>query len=640
MKKRFVLLASLFIVGTVSAQSVASVGQMIAQYHTTAIDADSLGESVALVGDVNGDGYADMLFGAPWDGEVDYLAGAAYLVLGSPAGYSLGKELDQIPALKYTGETTLDTAGISVAGAGDVNRDGFDDMLVGSPGRDGDTGAVYLILGSANPTGGSLATAIRYDGNLTNETTGTGIAGVGDANGDGFDDFLIGAPNTPGGHAYLMLGSATPAGGDLASIALNYFGSVIGSLAGFHVAEAGDTNGDGYDDMLVATPGLDTIYLILGEPAIVGGSLNSTALAYTAEDPGDQVGLDGISSAGDVNGDGYHDFLVGASGYGSTGAVYLVRGGSTPASTSLGIHERYVGDGTSGFIGEVVAPAGDANGDGYDDFLVSASQFNGTIPGGFYVQLGSSAPAGGALTSPYQFLFLNNTHVLSGGQDVNGDGFSDWLEGEPAVSRVSLIAGGHLASALPAYQHHRRLGDNVDANGRSLPAEFVQAGVQVTFVRGAQSFGDVAVTRHILHPCTKWQLSTPIWNVDTGRAFDPAVEMDVRFKYTDNHIAGMDEANLGVWVRPAGQPCSSWTEVTNITRDADHNFITAHLNGPLPIGQFTIAETEPPPTDVQFSTVEGDVAVQRLHGEPLWLVVLLAVLVLAAGAVHWRLRRA
>lgn len=635
MKKWFALLVSLFVVGTVGAQSAEPVGQVIAQYHTTALG-DELGYSSALVGDVNGDGYADILTGATNDSDGGLDAGAAYLVLGSPAGHSLNKELDQLPAIKYIGEADNDRAGASVAGAGDVNGDGFDDMLVTAPGSSFNLGAVYLILGSANPTGGSLATAIRYTGGLPGGLAGNSVAGVGDANGDGLDDFLVGSSAVD--LVYLVFGTAAPTGGDLALSPI-YFGGA-NSLTGYRVANAGDVNGDGYGDMLVSSPNNPTglIYLILGDPAMAGGDLNTVAVVYTAENVDDQVGWDGINGAGDVNGDGYADFLVGASAYSSNGVVYLVLGSASPFDNSLGSHKRYEGISSNGPIGSIVGPAGDVNGDGYDDFLISATQFNWTSPGGFYVQLGSSAPAGGLVDSPHQFLIGTNSHTLFGGQDVNGDGFSDWLESSGTNDRVTLIAGGHNASALPAYQHHRRLGDNLDGTGRSLPVEFVQAGVQVAFTQGAQPFGDVSVTRHIFHPCnTQWRLPTPIWDVDTGKAYDPAVGMDVRFKYTNNHIATMDEANLTVWTRPAGQPCSPWTEVTNVTRDPDHNFITAHLNGPLPVGQFTIAESEPPPTDVQVSAVDS-VSSVRLFGEPVWMVVLLALMVIAAGVVHWRLR--
>ena len=150
---------------------------------------------------------------------------------GAGRGWGQGIDLGSAGVIRYTGEATDDHAGWSVAGAGDVNGDGYADFLVGAPDNDaGETnaGAAYLVLGSASPGGGSLSSAMRYTGEAADDEAGTSVAGAGDVNGDGYADFLVGATgNDAGGSnagaAYLVLGSASPVSGSLSS-AVRYTG--------------------------------------------------------------------------------------------------------------------------------------------------------------------------------------------------------------------------------------------------------------------------------------------------------------------------------------------------------------------------------------------------------------------------------
>ncbi|MDP2310138.1 MAG: integrin alpha, partial [Pseudomonadota bacterium] len=162
---------------------------------------DYAGSSVSGAGDVNGDGYDDMFVGAPYNADGGTYAGAAFLLLGSaaPASASLST------ATQYTGEAVDDSAGSSVSSAGDVDGDGYDDMLVGRP-----TGAAYLVLGSAAPASASLTTATQYTGEAAGDGAGSCVSGAGDVNGDGYDDMLVGAYGnddaaSDGGAAYLLL---------------------------------------------------------------------------------------------------------------------------------------------------------------------------------------------------------------------------------------------------------------------------------------------------------------------------------------------------------------------------------------------------------------------------------------------------
>ena len=168
-----------------------------------------LGFSVCSAGDVNGDGYSDVLVGAPDNDNGQSDEGAAYLFLGSPAGLSLA------PGWTREGDQASARFGLSVASAGDMNGDGYSDVLVGAPGyTDGQAGegAVFLYLGSSG--GLSSVPARLWQGNQAGARFGSSVSGAGDVNGDGFDDVLVGVPGFDGGQsdegaAFLFLGAAS-----------------------------------------------------------------------------------------------------------------------------------------------------------------------------------------------------------------------------------------------------------------------------------------------------------------------------------------------------------------------------------------------------------------------------------------------
>ena len=223
---------------------------------------------------MDGDGFDDLLVGACGDDEYGTDAGAAYLVLGSATPES--RNLAAADA-KFTGEVAGDFAGLSVSTAGDVNGDGFDDVLVGAPYANAGGGVAYLLLGSTEPSTRSLHAAdAQLWGDPDGEFAGISIAGAGDTDGDGFGDVLVGAvDNADGGYmagaAYLMLGSASPASLFLDTAEAQFSGAAAGDNAGFGVAGAGDVDGDGLADLLVGAYDDDdgganagAAYLILG----------------------------------------------------------------------------------------------------------------------------------------------------------------------------------------------------------------------------------------------------------------------------------------------------------------------------------------------------------------------------------------
>ncbi|MBM4249772.1 MAG: hypothetical protein FJ149_10160 [Euryarchaeota archaeon] len=318
-------------------------------------DADDFsGRSVAGAGDVNGDGYDDILIGAYGDVDGGNMAGQTYLILGKASGWTRDTDLSAASA-SFWGEDAYDYSGYSVAGAGDVNGDGYDDILIGAWGDDDGgnmAGQTYLILGKASgwamDTDLSAASA-SFWGEDAYDYSGYSVAGAGDVNGDGYDDILIGAVydedgGTSAGQTYLILGKASGWARDtgLSAASASFWGEDAWDYSGYSVAGAGDVNGDGYDDILIGAYGDDDggnmagqTYLILGKASgwAMDTDLSAASASFWGEDASDYSGYS-VAGAGDVNGDGYDDILIGAygdeDGGSAAGQTYLVLPNTPP----------------------------------------------------------------------------------------------------------------------------------------------------------------------------------------------------------------------------------------------------------------------------------------------------------------------
>ncbi len=314
---------------------------------------DYAGRSVAIVGDVNGDAIGDFVVGAYNNSEIDYRAGQTYLVFGRQTGWLTDVSLASVDA-SFHGESEEEQSGQCVAGAGDVNGDGLQDILVGAGESDevaSGAGQVYLILGrfAAWNMDESLSTSdASFLGEAVLDSAGYALAGAGDVNGDGFDDFLIGAPGHVNGDrygkAYLVFGRSTgwTMDDDLAGADASFLGEISEDWAGWAVSGAGDTNGDGYDDFLIGAPnnaeahlfGGQT-YLFLGRESgwAVDSVLDQADASYLGEAYGDFAGR-ALAGAGDVDGDGLADLLIGSQdndeGANGAGQTYLFLGEMTP----------------------------------------------------------------------------------------------------------------------------------------------------------------------------------------------------------------------------------------------------------------------------------------------------------------------
>ena len=328
------------------------------------VGGSQLGFSVAGVGDVNRDGYDDFMIGAPTYAGSFSSQGMAYLILGKPAGWAKDTPINSIAVTTFQGEAKNDRAGEVLAGAGDVNGDGFNDLLIGSIYNSQvayGAGQAYLILGRASgwPSHMSLANAnASFTGEMVNSSAGHSLAGGGDVNGDGYDDILIGAPgNTTlsyaGGEAYLIFGKPSGWAMDtnLSQSNASFRGTGIQSV-GQDLAMDGDLNGDGYDDIVIGVPlfGISSFdgktYVFPGKPSgwSMNNSIESAPNSLIGQGYNEESG-EGLSTGGDVNGDGLSDLLIGAytspAAGTNAGKAYLVYPDHNKGPTSVTTLKAY-----------------------------------------------------------------------------------------------------------------------------------------------------------------------------------------------------------------------------------------------------------------------------------------------------------
>ena len=431
------------------------------------------GWSVADAGDVNGDGRADLLIGAPvLDGRGP---GSAFVVFTptTPMTIDLGALGPHGYRIQGTGGESL---GDSVANAGDVNADGRPDALIGAPsgGQNGRfiSGSVYIVFGKTTTTTVDVTAlgtgGYRIDGAAEGDRIGRALAGAGDVNGDGRPDAIIGAPfrndtfnpldpfNTRGA-AYVVFGKSDTSPLDLSALGSGGYvieGGDIGDFAGKAVAGAGDVNGDGRPDVLLAASGgaESSAYVVFGkgDSAPIGlGALGGGGYRITGVF-GASAG-NSVANAGDVNGDARPDALIGAvfatpGARAGAGAAYVVFGKADAGEVNvqaLGangytINGAVAGDGA----GYSVANAGDLDGDGVPDAWIGARSAdpNGrALAGSAYLVLNGRAGDVLDLADPASFAHRIDGAAagdragwaISGLGDVTGDGRRDVLIGVP-----------------------------------------------------------------------------------------------------------------------------------------------------------------------------------------------------------------
>ncbi|MEQ1675896.1 MAG: FG-GAP-like repeat-containing protein [Chitinophagaceae bacterium] len=404
--------------------------------------------SVGGAGDVNGDGYSDVMIGITGydNGQTD--EGAAFVYHGSAAG------INTIASAMMESNQAVAYFGSSVASAGDVNADGYSDVIMGAPNYDNgqtDEGAAFVYHGSA--TGINAIAAVRLENNQAFSYLGGSVASAGDVNGDGYSDIIVGASLydnglTDEGAAFIYHGSAA----GISTIAVtNVESNQAGALMGNTVASAGDVNGDGYSDIIVGAVAYDNGQANEGAAFVYHGSATgiSTTAATMLEANQANAGMGrSVASAGDVNGDGFSDVIVGAylydNGETNEGAAFVYHG-SYPAGISTTVAASRESNQVNAYFGNSVAAAGDVNGDGFGDIIVGASGYdNGqTDEGAAFIYHGAGAginTTAATTVESGQADAVMGTSVASAG-DVNGDGYSDIIAGAPQYDNVQVDEG-------------------------------------------------------------------------------------------------------------------------------------------------------------------------------------------------------
>jgi hypothetical protein len=463
-------------------------------------EGDESGEPVRAAGDVNGDGLADVIVGAPgrFTMEPDR-PGRAYVVFGKAdtALVPLADVSQGIGGFVMDGEAVGDRAGYAASGAGDVNGDGLSDVVVGAWGVDQNgtnSGRTYVVFGKTDTDPVALAEVAQgiggfaVDGEAEGDFSGVSVSGAGDTNGDGLADLILGASGATStgleqtGRAYVVFGKAGTARVALADVVQGIGGFVMdgeaeGDYAGFRVSRAGDVNGDELVDLVVAATGDDQNGINSGRTYVVLGKTDpeNVALADVAQGIGG-FAMDGearanragtsVDGAGDINGDGLDDVLVGKREVGMfgeailPGRTYVVLGKTDTESVQLADLAPGIGGFTLEaeppweFCASKVSRAGDLNGDGLADLIAGASVFETAagFTGRTYVVFGKTNNDQVWLTDVAEGIggFAMDGEApgdfagwsVSGGQDINGDNIPDLIVGADEADPNGLDAAG------------------------------------------------------------------------------------------------------------------------------------------------------------------------------------------------------
>ena len=506
------------------------------------------GQSVSTAGDVNHDGYADVIIGAPDHDGLHSDGGAAFVYYGDPNGLAIGP-----PDWVATGDQHGAHLGTAVSTAGDVDSDGYADVAIGAPEYDltgtailTNTGQAYVYYGG--PTGLITSTTVvtqvwTAGGDQADAHLGAVLSTAGDVNGDGYSDLLVGAPGydvvgtaaiTDAGRAYVFYGGIEGlTTGPAIWVATGNQGNAHFGAA---VSVAGDVNSDGYADVVVGAPGYAGAQSDEGAAFVYrGGPAGLPAVPTWSAHPTGQANARfgaAVSPAGDVNGDGHSDLAIGAAGYDSgqvdEGAAFVYYGGTTGLATSP--MWDTVGGQEGALVGWSVSNAGDVNGDGYGDVIVGAPRYDHGQAGEGVAFLYPGGPDGPTTNptwlgeSDQEWAWFG--HAVASAGDVNGDGYADVIvsangyDGEALNEGAAFVYHGGPAGLVttatrtihPTDQADARFGQAAatagDVNGDGYADVIVSAngydGQEISegaaFVYHGGPSGLVTATTWVVHP--------------------------------------------------------------------------------------------------------------------------------------------
>jgi hypothetical protein len=304
----------------------------------------------------------------------------------------------------FNGDSGNDRFGVSVSSAGDVNNDGYDDLIVGAP-EDESNGSARVFSG----VDGSILYA--FNGDSASDSFGRSVSGAGDVNNDGYADLIVGAIYDDN-NGY-DTGSARVFSGVDGSILYTFNGDSADDYFGFSVSGAGDVNDDGYADLIVGAFLDDNNGSNSGSARVFSGMNGNILYTFNGDSGNDQFGVS-VSSAGDVNNDGYADLIVGAHQDDNNGSGVNENSGSARVFSGVdgSILYTFNGGSVNDYFGYSVSNAGDVNNDGYADLIVGAYGDNGDK-----WDVGSARVFSGAM-------FLQQT------TDTDGDGLVDTLDAD------------------------------------------------------------------------------------------------------------------------------------------------------------------------------------------------------------------
>jgi hypothetical protein len=405
------------------------------QWNGTAAES-SLGASIASAGDVDGDGLADVLIGAPHASPGGIAGAGSAMIFSGVSGALL---------MQFDGAAAGDALGTSVASAGDLNGDGLAEVILGaalaSPSGINEAGSVLVFDGATQ------ALMFQFDGDSAQAHMGQSVAHIGDVNGDGTADLLFGAPhNDPAG--VVDAGSAWLRSGTDGALIHQFDGAATGDWLGYCVASAMDLNADGINDVVFGAPGASPGGNAHAGSAIAYSSTDgSLLLQWHGTEAGDSLGHS-VCGIGDSNADGANDILIGVPNavIGTfvpriAGVVYVMSGSNGSALR--------VKEGQDWFenYGWSVAAAGDVNVDGYADYMIGAplAQTAGVYHGSAYLIDGQSGKVLRQEDGSEDFDSMGS--AVAGLGDINGLGLE--LGTGTGLLEVAFAASGDSAGGQP-----------------------------------------------------------------------------------------------------------------------------------------------------------------------------------------------